>query len=186
MRDKFQNWRQLTSDTSSLTKYFTNKRILDFPGFQQLENDIVLAYRLNRPPSSSRIEELSRITFGIAEADTKFEWLKALDGDENSNDAALKIARNTHFKNEEKYETAEVGDEEAVKILLRLGFDFRDDRRLPLLLTKYFKRQAEAVAKGLKGKMPDLAALRKPLDDKKWADDLIADSERFIKSKKGK
>jgi hypothetical protein len=59
---------------------------------------------------------------------------------------------------EDQFETAEATDEEAVAALLVLGFDFRDGRGQPLRCTMLYCRQAEAAAKGIKGKMPDRAA----------------------------
>lgn len=85
-----------------------------------------------------------------------------------------------HDRHEQRFETNDCSDDEAVEILLRLGLDFRDERGFPLRCVRLFRRQAEAAAKGIVGNMPECEAVSL----KQWETTLEADARSFLKRRR--
>lgn len=134
--------------------------MLDLPGFQRIEDKLCI-YTPTRgalsPEMDAMIDDLSTATFGITANDTLFELPENYSRLPEWSDERIQI-EDRYYDHEDQYETAEATDDEAVAILLLRGFDFRDARGQPLRCTLHFSRQAEAAAKGIKGRMPDRAA----------------------------
>lgn len=154
--------------------------VRNLPSFAENESDLLLdwnVYGIALPGTLERLNELSKATFGIVEADTNFVFPKNFNGLPIIEREAL---RRDFEKNQSLYETAKVTDESAIVILLRLGFDFRDERGFPLRLTSYFKRQAEAAAKGIMGVIPNLETI----GHRNWEINIAKDAKKFMENRK--
>jgi hypothetical protein len=104
------------------------------------------------------IDRLSRSTFGVVRADTVFVFPDGYHDLPDWSNEKWAVTRRYH-KFEDQFETSNATDDEMVATLLKIGFDFRDERGNPLRCTKSFARQAEAAGKGIMGKMPDRTAI---------------------------
>lgn len=76
-------------------------------------------------------------------------------------------------------ETTGVDDQRAVDILLGHGLDFRDERGQPLRCVGFLKKQAEAAALGLLGKLPE----PRQLDLARWGQSLEQAAREWKKRK---
>lgn len=162
MKKRYEDWYKLTGES---TPKATNAalppiRVLGLPGFQGIEDKLCI-YTPTRgalsPEIDTMIDELSVATFGITAKDTRFELPENYGRLPEWSDERIEV-EDRYNEHEDQYETAEATDDEAVAILLLRGFDFRDARGQPLRCTLHFSRQAEAAAKGIKGRMPDRTA----------------------------
>lgn len=161
MKKRHEQWLKLTSSSphAAVLNVQPPIRVIDLPGFQEME-DKLLIYAPVRgtvtPELDWFINSLSEKTFGITENDT-FEDPEGYD-DLPSWSEERQAINERYYEHEERFETSDASDEEAVTILLEYGLDFRDARGNPLRCTKLFARQAEAAAKSIMGKMPHRAA----------------------------
>ncbi|MGH0227912.1 hypothetical protein NKZ03_17625 [Sinorhizobium meliloti] len=163
MKKRYEEWKKLTGYAKSVEAKATPipLRVLDLPGIQQLEDKLLLYQsRSGRVPPeiSLLIDELGKTTFGITERDTRFEVPDDYSTLPEWSRERWEIDARYHAY-EERFLTTEAIDDEAVAILLGLGLDFRDKHGWPLLCTRHFRRQAEAAARGIMGRMPDRAAV---------------------------
>lgn len=153
-------------------------RMLALPGFRTLE-DKLLIYSRHRgaipPDVEQAANELSLQTFGITQADTEFEWPEECEEFSEEWERTQK----QYERYECRFETTNLSEEDTVVSLKRLGFDFSDDRGIPLRCTKLFNRQAEAAAKGFKGRMPD----RTSIGIEQWENNLQAAARAFIEKR---
>ncbi|MBE1707466.1 hypothetical protein HKB47_03465 [Mesorhizobium japonicum] len=136
-------------------------RILDLPGFEAIERKLLLYTSVRSelsPALALEVDDLSAKTFGIVRNDTLFSWPSHYDDLHQASPERWRID-DEFYEHEEKYETGEATDDEAVAILAGLGLDFNDNRGLPLRCTKLFCRQAEAAAKRIIGALPDQATV---------------------------
>ncbi|MGX8011068.1 hypothetical protein ACVDG8_019960 [Mesorhizobium sp. ORM8.1] len=161
MKKRHAEWLKLTANAKPETTMPTAPiRILDLPGFEVIERKLLL-YTTGRselsPALEEEINEVSKSTFGITIDETKFAFPAHYSDLHEASQERWDIDHE-FYKHEENYRTGESTDDEAVVILIKLGFDFNDSRGFPLRCTKLFCRQAEAAAKGLMGKIPDRAA----------------------------
>lgn len=162
MKKRYEDWCKLTGETKPKAENTALPpiRVLDLPGFQEIEDKFCIYTPIRgalSPEMDAMIEGLSRATFGITANDTLFELPENYSRLPEWSDERIEI-EDRYSDHEDQYETAEATDDEAVAILLLRGFDFRDARGQPLRCILHFSRQAEAAAKGIKGKMPDRAA----------------------------
>ncbi|TWG90999.1 hypothetical protein L598_006200000100 [Mesorhizobium sp. J18] len=162
MKKRYEEWYKLTGETKpkAANTILPPIRVLDLPGFQEIEDKLCI-YTPTRgalpPEMDAMIDDLSTATFGITANDTLFELPENYSRLPEWSDERIEI-EDRYYDHEDQYETAEATDDEAVAILLLRGFDFRDARGQPLRCTLHFSGQAEAAAKGIKGRMPDRAA----------------------------
>jgi hypothetical protein len=147
----------------------------------------LLLYSPIRGPISPQVEwhagSASRELFGITRKDTEFDRADELLADEEYEDPWLyEISEAEPQRNEfeRRFKTTGVGEEEVVAILLGYGLDFRGEDGHPLRCTMLLCRQAEAAAKGIAGKIPDIAAAEEDL----WAEKLEQDAEAFMASRR--
>lgn len=159
MKKRYEEWKRLTGKNSNSAAKVAPIpiRVLDLPGFQQLEDKLLLYQSRSGgvpPEVSLLIEELGKSTFGITDRDTLFELPDdyATLPEWSRERWEIDMRYSAH---EERFLTAEATDAEAVEVLLGLSLDFRDNLGRPLLCTKHFCRQAEAAARGIMGRMPD-------------------------------
>ena len=141
-------WAKLTAKTSTKEPPV---RLLDLPGFRALEDKVLLFSSSNGdlpPEIDQMVNDLSRKTFGITEAETEFQMPEAYWDKDNLSLDRERINRD-YDRHERQFEMVERPAEDAVTALRHLGFDFTDDHGLPLGCTKLFSRQAVAVAKGI-------------------------------------
>lgn len=157
-------------------------RILELPGFREIEDKLLL-YSSPRgilsPELEDELNELSEKTFGILQVETLFELPDRYRDLPDPSEERFRIEV-ACYEFENQFETSDATDDEAVTALLTLGFDFRDDRGLPLRCTKQFMRQAEAAAKGIMGQMPDLGAA----EAETWGSALEQDARLHRQKKK--
>jgi hypothetical protein len=163
MKARFEEWRKLTGNAKPIIANAVAApiRILDVPGFREVEDNLLLyAPHLSTWPPDfvALFDDLSKQTFGVTNKETLFE----------------------NPDHEDQFDTAEATDDEAVKILLQLGLDFRDEYGFPLRCVMLFCRQAEAAAKGTMGKMPDRASIGL----ESWAKALKRDAEQYVRKKR--
>lgn len=159
-------------------------RVLRLPDIQSIEDKILIqAPRHGELPweLSDFIDDVSKRIFGITRNDTLFEYPADYADLEEESEAWWDIydLREIH---EQQFQTSNLPDEEAVQALLRLGLDFRDADGNPLRCTKFFCRQAEAAAKGIAGKMPDIRSV----DAHSWESKLRKESEEFVRKRRPK
>lgn len=180
MKDKFKSWQNLKYEPRLVAQSSITIKIREILRFQELENDLVCDWVAtgHHARSVRKIDELSKQVFGITEAETDFifpeNYSSLIEGSHEKN-----TINNAFRKHEESYSTAKVSDEEAVKILLELRIDFRDINGHPLRLTRFFKKQAEAASKGIKGKFPDVRSL----NDGRWEDQMQIAADKFKKTR---
>ncbi|MBA8909921.1 hypothetical protein [Aminobacter ciceronei] len=184
MKNRHADWLNLTANVQSSTATSQQPpiRLRDLPGFQEIEDKILLYSSIRgelNPELEFLINELSVKTFGIAASETFWQdppgyedW--PLWSDERQE------ADSRFFEHEESFDTGRACDDEAVTILLKLGVDFRDAKGSPLLCTKFFCRQAEAAAKGVLGQMPD----RLDVGLQSWANALERDARQHMTKKR--
>lgn len=150
-------------------------RIRDFPRVADLEAKLIGCSPQRDLPNDveSLVDELSMTLFGIKEIDTQFaeEELPGLPWFHNQ----WESRRDEH---EEDYDSAYLTDDDAVAYLLALGLDFNDDRGQPLRCVMWLRRQAEAAAKGIKGKIPEPPVANEGK--------LEAEREAFLRSRKAR
>lgn len=182
-KDRFAELKKI-GDIIKTTNAAALVRMLDLRGFDLLERQLLL-YAPRRgevlsPTLETMISALSVETFGITARGTEFvfphdyESMHALSPARDRADRAFEA-------HEDRFETTHATDDETVDILKPLGLDFSDDRGFPLRCTMYFRRQAEAAAKGIAGHMPDVTALS--VD--RFENNLAAQVRAFI-AKKGR
>lgn len=183
MKKRHEAWWKLTGQNPPV-QYKTNApiRMLDLPGFQRMEDKLLLNPQrqgLLSPEVEDFADNLSKETFAIVRNDTLFELPREYDELPEWSDEFQEIEAKWEV-HEEQFETAEASDDEAIPILLRLGFDFRDQRGQPLLCVKLFARQAEAAAKGILGKLPD----REAAGLESWASALEREARQHMLKKR--
>jgi hypothetical protein len=183
MKKRHEEWWKLTSQASP-AQYRANVpiRVLDLPGFRRMEDKLLLnppRQGLLSPEVEDFADNLSKETFGIVRNDTLFELPRAYDELPEWSDERQEI-EDKWDAHEEQFQTAEATDDEAIPILLRLGFDFRDQRGQPIRCVKLFARQAEAAAKGIMGKLPD----REAAGLESWASALERDARQHMLKKR--
>ena len=137
--------------------------VRDTEGASEVESYILTCWR-NREnedeiANSNVLNQFSRKLFGVSFSDAQWEMnvdiRKSLDTPEKEEQwEELREEFTSQFR------TNDSTDVKAVKILLKLGIDFRSSQGHPLNMTRYFKRQAEAAARGIMGKLPDLENLQ--------------------------
>ncbi|MCV9962192.1 hypothetical protein OIU34_09800 [Pararhizobium sp. BT-229] len=184
MKDKYKNWHKLTGgeQISPATKRIDLIKMLSIPGIIDLEGKLLLNPPRNGnlvPSVEEYVDSVSLKIFGITATDTLFELP---EGYEDEPEGTLEWFRvqSRLCDHEDQYATADSTDDEAVEILLMLGFDFRDDRGQPLRCTKFLCRQAEAAARGMMGTMPD----RAEVGLEAWAKKLEQDAKQHMARKK--
>lgn len=162
--------------------------IRDQTGALKLEDTL----RLNMPipePVPADIEQAVNIfsmsLFGLRLDDVHFKWPYDYDAgaSEIIFDDSYRRRRETErrFKEfENRFKTSKMNDITAASYLLRLGVNFMDEQHRPLLCTRFLCRQAEAVARGYAGRLPDRNAIE--LD--RWAKNLESDATTFVSSKR--
>lgn len=159
-------------------------RMLDLPGFQRMEDRLLLNPSRNGelgPDVEDFADNLSNETFGITRNDTLFELPSEYDDLPEWADERREIEDRWDI-HEDQFETAEASDDEAIPILLRLGFDFRCERGQPMRCVKLFARQAEAAAKGIMGRLPD----REVAGLEFWANALERDAKQHMLKKRAR
>jgi hypothetical protein len=161
-------------------------RMRDLPVVMDLERKLLL-YSPTRGPTSQQVErfvsDASRELFGITRRDTEFDCPDELvEEDEFEAPWCYEISETERQRREfeQRFKTSGVSDVEAVAILLQYGLDFRDEVGHPLRCTMRLCRQAEAAAKGIAGKLPDVAAA----EEKRLADKLEQEAEAFMASRR--
>ena len=162
MKEKHREWAKLSATRKSRPVESTRKtvRFRDLPGVDGLENAcfLLMDRRGNLPPEiEERARDLSLQVFGITEAETKYVWPdEYFDHHPDSYEAYPFIVQAE--AHERRFEAMKLPDDEKVKYLKNLGWDFGDERGEPLRSIRLFVRQAEAVSKGIAGQWPDLEA----------------------------
>jgi hypothetical protein len=155
-------------------------RVIDLPGVLKLEDQLLL-YGQEPSRAEDAAAEVSRKLFGIADADVQFEMPDEYET-LPSHCVRERYAMEADLREyDEQFETGEhLMDVEMLEVLDEVGFNFRDDRGQPLRCTKFLGRPAEAAAKGIKGKMPDLqlAGLTK------WEAEIARSAEDFLARKR--
>ena len=133
-------------------------RMLDFPAIARLEHEFISGHcpsiGQTEPDLWTRIDLHSIEIFGITYDDAASYWPPKLEGlpeDAIEKEKFEKENFQTHFTN---------SGPERIRILKDLGFDFSDDYGLCLNVTDHFMFQAEAVGRGLIGRMPDISSLK--------------------------
>jgi hypothetical protein len=161
INERYKSWATLSAQPPKIQTPRPVFVIRNIQKFQNLENDILLELRVYgflRGLLQEKIDSLSKEIFGIDENDTKFIFPKAFnDWEEYSPKRTQALESNE--RHEEKFETRNLSDKEAVTVLKSFGYDFCTENGAPLLLTVYFKRQVEAVYKKIAGHSPDLNEL---------------------------
>jgi hypothetical protein len=184
MKKRHEEWLKLTTGNKPVQVKIGQPliRMIDLPDFQRMEDKL----RINPPVrglldagAEAFINQLSEKTFGTTQDDTLFKNLPGYDDLPGWSEEreAIDELYNTH---EDRFETSEVTDDEAVAILMKLGFDFNDHRGQPLNCTKLFCRQAEAAAKGIMGMVPD----REAANLESWAKAMEREVELRMKKKR--
>jgi hypothetical protein len=157
--------------------------MLDLPGFRDAE-DKLLIYSSTRgdipPEMEEMLERLCLSTFGVTFAATKFEWPEDYWHFEADSLERYRI-ENWFEEHERRFETTDLSEEEAVAVLKRLGLDFTDDQGHPLRCTRPLSRSAEAVAKGICGKMPDRSAASLS----SWENKMATDAQNYLRGRRG-
>lgn len=182
MKDKYAAWAQLSWKRKT-TPPPPPIRVLNLPGFRHVEDQVHLLQhdrtRKVPPEVEAECEALSIRTFGISEADTKFDipddyWTFEEDSPERW--------RINKWWNEweRKFETPHLPEDDQVLVLKRLGLDFTDERGCPLHCLRFFVRQAEAAGKKMMGKIPDRIAA----DVNTWETKMEAEARKFKASRK--
>ncbi len=147
------------------------------PCIQALETDLLL-YGFSGGSLTHRGEDavnrVSKELFGVTltqlDLDDDDEWTDEDVEDEEQEDEG------------EYIRTVGMMDDEVVKYLKTLGFDFTDARGFPLRCTLHLRCQAEAAAKGIIGRMPDAAVLGTDA----WEKSMQADAKAFLDRKRGR
>ena len=182
MKEKFKARLNLTPNKLTSPVILKTIVIRELQGFREIEDDLLFD-RLSNPETADKtkfeISNLSKKHFGIDESETDLPipesyWLL----EEDSPERTSFDLQWDHW--EENFETSEIGDEKDIELLLKLNIDFRDEHGYPMRLTKYFTRQAEAAAKGIKGKLPDLTVI----DADVWERNMEKAAENFSAMKK--
>ncbi len=172
----------LLIDVSSMKSRATPVRVLHLLGIRELEGHLYLHENRHGPLSPDTedlVDEISRNNFEITEFQTKFKFPKEYEKfDQFSKE--LWHTNNEHDKHEAQFETEGLTDEETVEFFIDYKWDFKGDDGFPLRCTKLFRRQAEAVIKGIMGKLPDL----KLIDEKHMESTLTRDRDAFIAKRK--
>lgn len=149
-------------------------KVLDIPGFQELEDRIQRA-TLDQL-SYSDGDQLSKQTFGLTHVDTLF-WQY------EQQDTLSPLERIDYERNRDKHEaqfrTANVDDVARVEILDSLGLDFTDRFGRPLKCTRLFCRQAEMAIRK-RGWTP--ANLRKSAEN--WGSRIEQEAKSFSDMKR--
>ena len=190
-KDKHQLWARLGKKTGASSASAIKSppvvrpkvaiKIIELPGFRDLE-DKMLIYSSARDPFPHLVvdhaKELSLATFGTKPSDMQlqpppeyWDW-----PDYSVERRQFDEASEEH---DEQFETLYLSDDEAVDYLLTLGVDFRDENDKPLKCMSLFAVQAEAAAKGLAGKLPDLGEV----SEKRWQAKIEAEAKAFIAKK---
>ena len=155
-------------------------KIIDLPGFLTIEDRLLLGSAPNGEISTDlrlAIDELSKDTFEITEDDTLFMFPENFEKLSYSHKDDWEMKHDAH---EVQFQTPYVNNETAVQILLSLGFDFRDPYDQPLLCLRHFKRQVEAAARGICGKIPK----HETADLNRFSTNLLREKEEFERRKR--
>jgi hypothetical protein len=141
----------------SLPKKRTALRIREIPAVIDLERHLLL-YGFDHTETEREAVRVCRSLFGIEPSETAYDmpaqyW--TLPDYDMEKHRLYKLWK----EYDEQFETGDdLTDDETIEVLARYGLDFSDERGQPLRCTKLFSRVAEFAAKGIKGKMPDIAA----------------------------
>lgn len=182
-RDDIQKWAKVAS--RPLPKLHQENAVplllRDIAEVRRLE-DLLLLHRGDFDRCEEVAADISRKIFGISDYDTRFKIPSKLQerlhySPESGMKAwGMQRAHESQFDNHDNRT-----EEEIVDVMLKFGFDFRDDRRQPLRCTKFLCRPAEAAAKGIcGGKMPD----RKEIDVKQFAARMEQEAREFLANKR--
>jgi hypothetical protein len=147
MKGRFEKWGQVAAQAAKPIPQFL---IRAHPGIEDLERKLLFS-KGNGDTLPAEIEEfVDRISvqlFGVKRQDTEFPDSYYL--------RQKRFFDPGEYEHECQYETAELDQEEVVWFLKQYGLDFTGSDGQPLRCTWHLKRQAEAAAKGIMGKMPD-------------------------------
>jgi len=138
-------------------------KVIRLPGFKSLEDRSL--WEMGTPDFDNDVNTLSLRTFGITVEDTYFPapmgW----------RDFAIERQWEVEQKigdHEARFPAYYAGEDQIIEQFKKLGFDFTDDHGKPLRILELFCRQAEAAARGIAGRRPEVAAL----DAEIWGNDL--------------
>jgi hypothetical protein len=149
------------------------------PGIRTLE-DCILLHASDTVCVERTINETAQRLFGIVPDDCVFCWPAGVLELPEDSPEVVAMARlwNEHEQQFEIHDS--LTDDETMEELAKLGVDFSDERGHPLRCTKPLGRVAEAAARGLKGRLPELALAA----DTKWEDALAAERDAFLAKKR--
>jgi hypothetical protein len=180
MKPKHLKWLKLTGEKIG-ARDVASVQIRNIPAVKRLEDQLLLysSHRGSPPPGIE--DNVSRELFGIVATDTFYELPKNYESlDELSEERyQIDLAFNRY---ESKFKAEHLSLDDTVEYLLSLGLDFRDEHGQPLRCIMLLRRQAEAAAKKIFGKLPDLAAGK----SEAWAEALQRETELFIARKRGR
>lgn len=179
MKPKHREWLKLTGTIAPTTVPAVRRTIVmrHLPLVLELENQLILRSD-SRGRTVPGIEDryIERL-FGVQRGDT-FRWYPDDFDDLPANEQNRIDAEIDAY--EEQFETgSDLTDDETVEVLLKVGLDFRDERGHPLRCTKFLARQAEAAARGLCGRLPDV----EQAEADRFGSKLAAEAEAFMKGK---
>ena len=159
------------------------KKIKDIPSISVLERKLLFT---NLPSQldaelEGLVDRTSIEIFGITEEQTQFHFPENYDDLPMNSDKRWQITED-YDEHEQQYITSDYGDEDAAIFLVQLGLDFYDENGNPLRCIRYLKRQAEIAAKGIMGKLPDMAAI----NEARQEESMRAEASAFQRKKHGK
>lgn len=185
MKKRYEDWLKLTGSESPASEHIEQGsplRIRMLPGFQAIEDKLLLysSMRGALPPEIEKaVDDLSLSTFGVVATQTEFAFPDHYQSLPIYSDELREI-EDAYYEFEERFDTSDATDDEAVDTLLGLGLDFRDERGLPLRCTKLFMRQAEAAAKGIVGRLPS----RGDAEVAQWKTNLEQEADLYMRRKR--
>lgn len=177
MKSRHAEWARLGSSYKPLPK--PTIKVRDLPGFDVLAAKIRLYAPLRGPWPPELDEAADQFTmrhFGITRADTDFQELE----DDPDVDWE-KIDRQAEAHNA-RFLCMEMDDAETVAMLGRHGIDASDGAGAPLRGLHLIVEQLEAAAKGIAGRMPDLAQVAAD----RFGESLAADAAAYLARKRGR
>ncbi|MDR7224365.1 hypothetical protein [Aminobacter aminovorans] len=185
MKKRYEEWLKLTGSDSPASEKIEQAsplQIRRLPGFQQIEDKLLLysSVRGTLPPDVEKaVDDLSLNTFGITATQTEFAFPEHYQALPVYSDELREI-EDAYYEFEDRFDTSDATDDEAVEILLGLGLDFRDERGFPLRSTKLFMRQAEAAAKEIAGCLPS----RGDVEVAQWKTTLEQEAYLYMRRKR--
>ncbi|HVI27592.1 hypothetical protein [Hansschlegelia sp.] len=178
MKKRYEEWGKLSATYKPKPRPMI--RMIDLPAVRKLE-DAVLLGRAQGSWAEEHADTASKELFGNTLADTQFRFPDCYF-DDDAGDGLIIETNGRYDKHEAKFATTGKSDADMCAVLKELGLDFTGMDGRPLHCTPLLARQAEAAARRIAGKLPDV----EDLSVRQWAANLEEAARAFQQKKRGR